>query len=236
MGESLLGSERVDSSEMVKIRQLRDWGVGIGLLAMVGCMPVEESSAPSAALFPTSNLTFTSSELPAQTETNPSPASLPSRNLSTESTSTESPAQSRTKPSPASQPSRNLSTSSSARSTTPSTGATQPRYEVEIRTLYGNAFNINDQKLSKPLQAALEQGYFEDKNTGKRLYRIQSLYQAQQILKLVWSEDHWVPDSELSKRFQTVPNASVVIVGPSDQRILFFDQSGHFIGVYTPAS
>lgn len=184
---------------------LRHLGAG-GLLLSVLCGCVtEENAAPSAALFPGGDCVPSSA-----TQSSTPPAGPP----------TSAPGSGGGASAAAAVPG-NLAAAGTA-----------SRVDTEIQTLYGDSQNRDKKKLQS-LREAIESGYFEDKNTGKRLYRIQTLYQAQQILQRVWSADHWNANSELTRRFKEVPNASVTIVGEKDQRILFFDQSGRLLSAYS---
>jgi len=107
-----------------------------------------------------------------------------------------------------------------------------PREEVELHALLGTQFAETEAKELEVIREALALGYFFHPDNGKRLYRVQSIEQAQQILP-AWDEEHW--SEELAGKFKEIPNASVAIFGLKDQRILFFDESDQLVGVYPAA-
>ena len=109
------------------------------------------------------------------------------------------------------------------------------RTEVELFALFGVSYNDQDRRELESVQDALNQGFYANPTNGKKIYRIQSLSQAQQLLQHSWKDEKWVPDSILAKHFLMTPNASVALIGQNDQRILFFDQSNQLAGVYPEA-
>lgn len=109
------------------------------------------------------------------------------------------------------------------------------RQEVELMALFGVCYKDQDSRELKPVSEALSRGFYSNPQNGKRVYRVHSIAQAQELLQNSWEEEHWNSDSKLSKQFATTPNATVAIIGQTDQRILFFDQSNHLIGVYPSA-
>lgn len=107
------------------------------------------------------------------------------------------------------------------------------RRDAELHALLGVHYSEIERNEIQLVQEGLETGFYEHPQSGKRIYRVQSITQAQQILEKVWPEEKWAePGSELASQFQATPNASVAIMGQNDQRILFFDQENHLSRVY----
>lgn len=109
------------------------------------------------------------------------------------------------------------------------------REDVELLALFGVCYRDQDRKELKPVQDALSQGFYVNPQNGKKVYRVNAISQAQLLLQGAWEEEHWQPDSNLAKQFASTPNASVAIIGQNDQRILFFDEQNHLIGVFPTA-
>lgn len=109
------------------------------------------------------------------------------------------------------------------------------RRDVELHALFGSFYAERSSQELRPVLDSLNKGFYQDDN-GKRIYRVESVNQAQQILAKSWKYEKWSPNSALAKRFASASNASIAILGNSDQRILFFDQSDQLIGVYPKAS
>jgi hypothetical protein len=106
------------------------------------------------------------------------------------------------------------------------------REDVEFHALLGAQFAETESEELAAIRESLALGYFVHPDNGKRLYRVESIEQAQQILP-TWDEERW--SEELLGKFKEVPNASVAIIGLNDQRILFFDQSEQLVGIYPAA-
>ncbi len=107
------------------------------------------------------------------------------------------------------------------------------RETVELYALYGAQSGEIDRKSLKPIQDALmQQGCCENAANGRKVYRTQSMVQAQQLLQSLWPEEKWTPDSELAKRFVMAPNSTVAMFGQNDQRIMFFDSANRLLEVY----
>lgn len=109
------------------------------------------------------------------------------------------------------------------------------RHDAELFALFGVCYSDLDKWTLKPVEEALDHGFYANPKNGKRVYRIQSITQAQQLLEGSWSEENWAPDSALANQFKITPNATVALIGEKDQRILFFDQANQLAVVYPEA-
>lgn len=111
-----------------------------------------------------------------------------------------------------------------------------PRRKVELTAVHGAHFN--SRKSRSDITNAweeIESGSYLGKD-GKQVYRVNTIGQAQQILKTSWTKESWAANSNLATTFQKLPNASVVKLSPTDQRILFFDKSNRLVGCYPSAN
>ncbi len=101
-----------------------------------------------------------------------------------------------------------------------------------MHALFGRLYTEKPPKEVKPIIGALEQGFYECPASGKRVYRINSISQAQQILGHKWTDESWGESSVLANQFRITPSASVAVMGDNDQRLVFFDQSNQLVAVY----
>jgi hypothetical protein len=107
------------------------------------------------------------------------------------------------------------------------------RGDAELHALLGVHYSEIEKDEIQLVREGLATGFYEHPQSGKKIYRIQSIGQARQILGEVWPEEEWAePGSELASQFQVTPNASIAIMGQNDQRILFFDHENHLSRVY----
>lgn len=109
------------------------------------------------------------------------------------------------------------------------------RNDVELYALFGVSYVDYDQKSLRPVEDALVQGFYSNPKNGKKIYRVQSIGQARELLQNMWSEEEWEMDSDLANQFKLTPNASIALIGAKDQRILFFDQGNQLAQVYPKA-
>ena len=110
------------------------------------------------------------------------------------------------------------------------------REDAELFALLGTNFSNRQKKELDLIKQGLSNGVYVSPNDGKRIYRINSMDQARKLLGESWSEETWKEKSDLAKFFDQAPNASVAFMGQNDQRILFFDQTNHLVGVFPKAS
>jgi hypothetical protein len=107
------------------------------------------------------------------------------------------------------------------------------REAVELYALFGAQSGDIDQKTLKPIQEALgQQGSCENSANGRKVYRTQTMIQAQQLLQTAWPQEKWTPESDLAKRFAMAAHSTVAMFAQTDQRILFFDSANRLVEVY----
>lgn len=107
------------------------------------------------------------------------------------------------------------------------------RSDAELHALLGVHYAEIEKNDIQQVREGIATGFYEHPQSGRRIYRVQSIGQAQQILGETWPEEPWTePGSDLASQFQVTPNASIAIMGRNDQRILFFDHENHLSRVY----
>ncbi len=111
-----------------------------------------------------------------------------------------------------------------------------PRLDSEFYALLGTHYADTDPAVLASLRDSLEHGLTRSPDGRKTICRVRSPEQARAILGEDWAGSSWVDDSPLAEGFRQYPNATVVVLGLDDQRILFFDSRDRLVGEYPESS